>query len=101
MVAPAGGTMAKHDNWKNGVGRVMERVGDVGAQVVLARLDGTVPRDAARMFFHPALSARRPLDLQLRFSEPIPLETFRPPGAAAKDISLLVREEYVRRYGSL
>lgn len=103
LVAPAGGTMGKSDNWKSGIGHIIDKIGDVGAQVVLARIDGTSPPDAARMFLNSAFfpKLRKPLDIKLQFSEPYPISAFRKPGMSAKDISSLVREEYVKQYGSL
>jgi hypothetical protein len=102
-VAPAGGTIGKSDNWKHGVGHILEKIRDPGAKVILTRVDGLFPRDAARILFNPSwfASLRKPLEAKIRFSEPIPIGQFRGPGLSAKDMSLRLRDAYVQYFGSL
>ncbi|MFH0907916.1 MAG: hypothetical protein V1929_04070 [bacterium] len=99
---PAGGTIAKSDNWKHGVGHIAAKVGDVPARVVFIHVAGTKPRDAVRMLNpHWFRRLRKPLTLAVEFSDPFLLEEFRRPGMSPRDVSLQLRERYIKLYGSL
>lgn len=101
-MSPAGGTILKTDDWKHGVGSIAKRIGDVPAQVVMCRADGTTPRDVTRMlnpyWFH---AMHPPLVIPVEFSDPIPLSELRGPSMSSMEISLRIRDRYLKLFGSL
>jgi len=101
-ISPAGGTMAKVDDWKHGVGSVAKRIGDVPAQVVMCRVYGTTPRDVTRMlnpyWFRRTRTARA---ISVEFSDPLPLAELRTPSMTSLDISLRIRDHYLKLFGAL
>ncbi len=101
-ISPAGGTMAKADDWKHGVGSIAKRIRDVPAQVVMCRVYHTTPRDVTRMlnpyWFH---ATRTPLVIPVEFSDPISLSELRGPSMDSREISLRIRDRYLTLFGSL
>lgn len=103
MLTPAGGTIARGDNWKHGVGLIARRITNSDTKVVMMCIRGTRPRDATRMLLNPLWfpSLRKPLNLRIECSPAFPLPEFRQTGLTNKEISLRIKQRYLELFGSL
>jgi len=102
LILPAAGSIGRSDHWKHGVGYVLDRVTNPQTRLVFARVHGTRQSDVARML-NPRWFGRwrKPLTVPVEFSDPFPLSGFQRPELTPKQISLRVKEQYLKLYGAL
>lgn len=101
-MTPTGGTIARSDNWRHGIGYILKRINVLQTKMVLGRIQGTRTSTAVRML-NPYWFRwfRKPKSVNVEIADPIPLSEFTKGNPSVEEISLRVKARYLEIFGSL